>query len=229
MPWPHRTYVDSELMTAAIGNGYWRDPITDVRAGAIAIASQAANDFIFATSSTQLGRLAAVSGQVPQFNGSNWVMANVLAAAWPVGSIYEAVVSTNPATLLGLGTWVAFGTGRVTVGIDATQVEFDTVEEPGGVKTHALTIAEMPSHTHVQDAHNHTQNPHSHTLSNIGNDVSIDDDPAIDAMDDTGTMTTSSVAATNIAATATNQNTGSGTAHTNLQPYIVVYRWKRTA
>jgi microcystin-dependent protein len=217
-------------MTAAIGNSYWRDPLTDLRGGAIAIASQAANDFLFASSATQIGRLAAVSGQVPQFNGTNWAMANVLGAAWPVGSVYESVLSTNPATLLGLGTWVAFGTGRVTVGIDAGQAEFDTVEETGGVKTHQLTIAEMPSHTHVQNSHNHTQDAHSHTISNIGNTLSVAaTDPDVSLIDNTGTKTTDNATATNNATTAVNQNTGGDVAHTNLQPYIVLYRWKRTA
>lgn len=52
--------------------------------------------------------------------------------------------------------------GRVPVGYDATQTEFDALAETGGAKTHTLTSAEMPSHTHVQDAHTHTQNAHNH-------------------------------------------------------------------
>jgi hypothetical protein len=90
-------------------------------------------------------------------------LAQILAAVYPVGSIYVATVSTNPATLLGFGTWSAFGTGRTLVGIDAGQTEFDTVEETGGEKTHVLTIAELASHTHVQNSHNHTQDAHNHT------------------------------------------------------------------
>lgn len=64
---------------------------------------------------------------------------------WPVGSIYIAVVATNPATLLGFGTWSAFATGRTLIGIDAGQTEFDTVEETGGEKTHTLTASELPT------------------------------------------------------------------------------------
>lgn len=52
--------------------------------------------------------------------------------------------------------------GKVPVGLDAAQTEFDALGESGGSKTHTLTVAEMPSHTHVQDAHNHTQNAHNH-------------------------------------------------------------------
>jgi len=67
---------------------------------------------------------------------------------WPIGSVYIAVVSTNPATLLGFGTWSAFAAGRTLVGLDAGQTEFDTVEETGGAKTHTLTVGEIPSHDH---------------------------------------------------------------------------------
>jgi microcystin-dependent protein len=96
------------------------------------------------------------------------------AAAWPVGSVYIAVVSTNPATLLGFGTWEAFATGRTIVGIDGAQSEFDTVEETGGAKTHTLLENEMPSHTHVQNSHNHTQNQHRHTDGNHSHTISHD-------------------------------------------------------
>lgn len=63
MTWPARTWVDGETFTASLGNNYLRDPFTDLRGGGIAITSQAANDFIYASSATQLGRLAAVSGR----------------------------------------------------------------------------------------------------------------------------------------------------------------------
>jgi microcystin-dependent protein len=53
--------------------------------------------------------------------------------------------------------------GRVVVGKDASQTEFDTLGETGGAKTHTLIASEMPSHTHIQNSHNHTQNSHNHT------------------------------------------------------------------
>lgn len=52
--------------------------------------------------------------------------------------------------------------GRVVCGYDSAQTEFDAIGETGGAKTHTLTSAEMPSHTHIQDAHTHTQNSHNH-------------------------------------------------------------------
>jgi len=146
---------------------------------------------------------------------------------WPIGSIYICVGTDSPATLFG-GTWVAFGTGRVLVAIDAGQTEFDTVSETGGAKTHTLTAAEMPIHTHVQDAHNHTQNAHSHGMAEGQTDgagILADRSNAASA----AAMVTDVATATNQAATAVNQNAGSGNAHNNLQPYIVVYMWVRTS
>jgi microcystin-dependent protein len=96
------------------------------------------------------------------------IAAAMALASWPVGSIFISTVATDPATLLGGGTWVAFGTGRVLVGIDAGQTEFDTVLETGGAKTHTLTTAEIPVHAHTM-AHTH-EHPHTHTLASHTHD-----------------------------------------------------------
>lgn len=126
--------------------------------------------------------------------------AAALLAAWPIGSIYTSVTSANPSTLFG-GNWEAFGAGRVMVGLDSGDTDFDTVEEIGGTKTHTLSIAEMPSHTHGFTAHQTT---------------SGDNDRG------GGGVLTSSQNGTTAA-------TGSGTAHTIVQPYITVYMFKRIA
>ena len=141
--------------------------------------------------------------------------------AFPVGSVYIAVVSTNPATLLGYGTWSAFGAGKVLVGLDSGDTDFDVAEETGGAKTITLSTAEMPAHTHIQDAHSHTQRRNATaTGANKGWTTAFDTSSSNPAEDsNTGTGPT----------TATNQNAGGGGAHNNLQPYIVVYMWKRTA
>lgn len=190
-----RTWVAAELVTAALFNTHIRDNEVELRGGGLSIPSQAANDFLYASSATQLGRVAAATG-VPRFDGTNWSIVNL----YPVGSIYiNANVSTNPATLLGFGTWVAFGAGRVMVGLDAGQTEFDVAEETGGSKTHTLTTAEMPAHTHA--IKRGTTGSGTATSANL-------------ATDDTVPLT---------------ESQGGGGAHNNLQPYIVVYMWKRTA
>ena len=107
------------------------------------------------------------------------------------------------------------------VGLNSGDTDFDTVEETGGAKTHTLTAAEMPSHTHVQDAHVHTQRRNNTaTGANTGWTTAFDTSSSSPAADvNTGTGST----------VATNQNTGGGGAHNNVPPYFVVYMWKRTA
>lgn len=124
-------------------------------------------------------------------------------ALYPVGSVYvNATVDTNPSALLGFGTWTAFGAGRVLVGVDAGQAEFDNLGETGGAKTHTLTTAEMPAHTH-------TINTWTAGAGGGGEALSSNN------------TTASSAPSTS--------STGGGGAHNNLQPYITVYMWRRTA
>ena len=55
--------------------------------------------------------------------------------AFPVGAIFLSVDSTNPATTLGYGTWVVFGSGRILVGVDSGDPDFDMAEKTSGSKT----------------------------------------------------------------------------------------------
>lgn len=131
---------------------------------------------------------------------------------YPVGSVYtNATVSTNPGTLLGFGTWTAFGSGRVLVGVDAGQTEFDTLGETGGAKTHTLSIAEMPAHDHSGKVYGTSNGDY---LGLVGGGQ--------------GGWGVAGSTNNNIYH-ALIQSQGGGGAHNNLQPYIVVYMWKRTA
>lgn len=141
--------------------------------------------------------------------------ATLLAAVYPVGSIYISVVSTNPNTLFGFGTWTAFGAGRTLVGLDSGDTDFDTSEETGGAKTHTLSSAEMPSHTHVQDSHSHTNYGALVPRGTGSNFRELTVSPGSNNVNSGST-------------TAVNQDTGGGGSHNNLQPYIVTYMWKRT-
>lgn len=126
--------------------------------------------------------------------------AAALLAAWPIGSVYTSIAATNPSTLFG-GNWEAFGAGRVMVGLDSGDTDFDTAEETGGTKTHALSIAEMPAHSHTFTAFQTTSGSNNRTGG--------------------GALSAS--------ASASTASTGGGAAHTIVQPYIVVYMFKRIA
>ena len=153
------------------------------------------------TNTTQLATTAFVQQEISAIPGVD------LSSVYPVGSVYiNASVSTNPGTLLGFGTWAAFGAGRVMVGLDAGQAEFNTLGQTGGTKTHTLTVNEIPSHSHT-------------TVVNISNPDNPNSTPAVtNAANTAGTFDP-----------VTDGATGGGQAHNNLQPYIVVYMWQRTA
>jgi hypothetical protein len=142
-------------------------------------------------------------------------------ALYPVGSIYtNSSVSTNPGTLLGFGTWTAFGAGRVMVGLDAGNALFDTAEETGG-SADAITV----SHTHTATS-TVTDPGHLHTteLSGASGGSSFGRSSGSSTPNvNTGTATTGVTVATSIS------STGSSGTNANYQPYITVYMWKRTA
>jgi len=76
----------------------------------------------------------------------------IFLAAHPVGSIYMSASKENPGTLFG-GSWISWGSGRVPVGVNTNDTDFNTVEKEAGAKTHTLTVAQMPTHTHEQKPH----------------------------------------------------------------------------
>jgi microcystin-dependent protein len=106
--------------------------------------------------------------------------------------------------------------GRVPVGLDSSQTEFDVLGETGGAKTHTLTSAQMPSHTHIQNVHGHAQ-------AAFGVAPSAGGYPTANGFVVGGAGTDAQGGGRgNANTTATNQNTGGGEAHNNLQPYLVL-------
>jgi hypothetical protein len=65
------------------------------------------------------------------------LVAEFFDAVYPVGAIYMGVTNVAPK----IGTWVAWGSGRVPVGVNSTDTDFATVEKTGGDKTQILTAA----------------------------------------------------------------------------------------
>ena len=195
-----------------------------------------------------------------------------LLIAFPVGTIIEKNDSTNPSSYLG-GTWELYGNGKVTVGIDTSDSDFNTVGKTGGSK-------ELQEHSHTASgstesagSHNHSgtansAGSHSHSASsgsagshshkttydyatdlvarNGGgsgwtNFVASNGSKAIESAGShthtitvnsggshTHSLTINSNGSHTHTVSVTVNNTGSGDSG-NLQPYITVYRFIRTA
>ena len=166
------------------------------------------------TNTTQISTTAFVKAAV---DAASVALSNAL---YPIGSIYtNATNNNNPATLLGFGTWVAFGSGRFLVGLDGADPLFDSSEEVGGSKditgstdSHALTVAEMPAHAHDSRYSNNTPQ-------------------GLDTTGDTeiGQWGTDRTFPTSTEGSGDPHSHDIDIANANLPPYITVYMWKRTA
>jgi hypothetical protein len=183
------------------------------------------------------GSIASATTAVTQTPGTNttqvattaFVAAIVAAtkeALYPVGSIYtNAAVTTNPATLLGFGTWAEFGSGKVLVGQDTGDTAFDTLQETGGSKD-AIVVAHTHTATSTVTDPGHAHNiSHNFDSATAGSYISGNDGP-------NNIGTTSSPALSNttgISVSTSVGSAGSSGTNANLQPYIVVKMWRRTA
>ena len=101
-------------------------------------------------------------------------------------------------------TWERTAVGKVLVGYDNNDTDFNTIGKIGGEKTHTLTIDEMPSH--------------NHDIKYASNDTGFGDNYFTAGKK--SSYSTSSIPI---------NNTGGGQSHNNLQPYQVVAYWKRIA
>ena len=105
---------------------------------------------------SQLNALEAATvpaGVISPFGGSsaptNWLLCDGQAVSRSTYSVLFAAIGTAYGTGNGSTTFnVPNLKGRVPVGRDSAQTEFDTLGETGGAKTHTLSTAEMPSHEH---------------------------------------------------------------------------------
>lgn len=150
------------------------------------------------------------------------VMLATMEMAYPVGSIYtNAGVNANPSTLMGFGTWVSYAAGRVLIGVNPADPAFNQLEEIGGSKD-----AVVVSHTHT--ASTNTTGSHNHS-TNIAQDSFGGGILSFGQMQfDNPNMVYTGYAGDH-SHTVTIGSTGTNDANANLQPYITVYMWKRTA
>ena len=125
---------------------------------------------------------------------------SVLDLFYPVGSYYETSDTTFDPNVTWGGTWVEDSAGRVTVSKDTGT--FTTVGGTGGEETHTLIVNEMPNHSH-----------------GIGGGSTFGTTGSAEWYLYTNSMNV----------TRYSSAVGGGQAHNNLQPYVVVRRWHRTA
>ena len=156
-----------------------------------------------------------ISEVVNNHNSSSNAHSSLLSEFWkkiyPVGSIYISVNSTSPETLFG-GTWEQIQDSFLLASGQTYQNG-----TTGGSATVTLTVEQMPSHTHTQNAHSHTIGSLARYVITGGGNASVGDGYGNSQNYKTGSTT------------ATNKNTGGGQAHNNMPPYLTVFMWKRTA
>ena len=166
---------------------------------------------------------ASVNTDTTQIATTQYVMATkveIMKTVYPIGAIFTTVSDASAlatsaaevATLMGFGTWLAFGEGTVLVGKEATGT-FSTAGATGGSETHQLTVAEMPTHDHAT-------NIRVESSGALVDGTKVTSVASGNVVDHITTNTTTSTDTSDV---------GSSDAHNNLQPYVVVYMWKRTA
>lgn len=211
---------NSHIIGTVVGNvtGNLTGNVTGNLDGNLTAAAPTAATQAYGTSNTSIATTAFVQA--------------ALQALHPVGSVYiNATNATNPGTLLGFGTWTAFGAGRVPVGFDAGNPLFDTAEETGG-SADAITV----SHTHtatstssVTDPGHFHNGPTADEFKYYGNSGIVANGPSGLRTTDTIGITETKTTGITVATSTTNSSTGSSGTNANYQPYITVYMWKRTA
>ena len=169
-----------------------------------------------------------VTDLVNRIKGMEEQMEQVGLLMYPIGSIYESTVNTNPQEYFG-GTWEAFGAGRTTVGVDAGQTEFDQVKKTGGSKTQTLTQAQLPKITGRVEAGSGNKGTESRgygafrTASGVFS-VNSDDYQYSMPKRENATNWLSGYGKYSF-----EMSVGGDQPHNNMPPYITVYRWVRIA
>ena len=159
-------------------------------------------------STAELNRVDGVTSSIQDQLDDRPTMSDI----YPVGSIYmNAQNGTNPGTLLGFGTWTSFGAGRVLTGLDSGDTDFDTAQETGGAKTATVDV------TVPRDGWGATQS--GGTLP----------EPTTSGRLITGSGKSENGENLESLAQASGDRTFTSTSTDVVQPYIVVYMWKRTA
>lgn len=183
-------------------------------AGAVVTNANYAEDAVL------LGDEGSTEGQTPWIGVADIIWSQMVNKIYPVGSIFmSATLSTATAVGNALGgTWEEWGTGRVPVGVDTSDADFEESEIEGGEKEHTLTTSEMPRH--------------NHTLSFTANSTGVGTTRTYGTVYSTQNQSiirNNTIPTTGELAYWGIDYTGSGQSHNNLQPYITCYMYKRIA
>lgn len=132
---------------------------------------------VTATDQTEVeNEVADLTGQVNNLSNQlnnlisnmNNMKAEILLAAYPIGTIYYSMDHSNPGNRFG-GTWEYIGAGKTIMGVDMNDADFNVAGKTGGSKTHTHDISHthtVPAHSHTLSNHTHVAPLHSHTLNN---------------------------------------------------------------
>ena len=164
-------------------------------------------------------------------NNSVVIIGELFNLIYPVGSIYMSVNSQNPSKIFG-GTWVAWGSGRVPIGINTGDSSFNTVEKTGGSKTNTLTGKHLPMHYHLYHYPKETEASEDGTVG-----VNADTSGTTKVSDNNISTHTHNIDSDSYVSIRTPANmyaedgteVGLPQAFSIVQPYITCYMWKRTA
>lgn len=177
---------------------------------------------VYAEDAVLLGEYGTSQSPSPWIGVADIIWSQMIEKIYPVGSIFmSATLSTASAVGNALGgTWEAWGTGRVPVGVDTSQTEFNTVLKTGGEKTHTLVESELPKISgswviHGQEGGTEFYRLNGHATGSLKSNQYK-------------TIGGSGVSGAN-SYMDPGFSFGSDGAHNNLQPYITCYMYKRTA
>lgn len=171
------------------------------------------------TSFAQAVLTTDVTGTLPIANGGTGVttLAALGSLFYPVGSLYSSTSATNPGTSLGFGTWTAFGAGRVMIGAGTGGGGTYTAGATGGSKD-AVVVSHTHTATVTDPGHTHTSNANANNSQNLAGGPSTTLARQTATINSAFTGITVGISTTGVTAT-----------DANLQPYVVVYMWERTA
>lgn len=224
------TAINGGTSTLTVTRGYDGTTAKTHPNGAAVQHSVAAIDYTEANAHVNDPSLHAVSGMLTMFAGAaaptGWLICDGAAVSRATYAALFAVIATTYGVGDGSTTFnLPNLKGRVPVGFDGGQTEFDVLGETGGAKTHALSIAELASHDHTTDTinagHTHAMGfEYASDAATGGTGIRLTDIQNLTG--GAGANATANPTATGAGHTHGVGSTGSGTAHNNLQPYFVV-------